>query len=253
MLRLPRAAAMILVWAMAYTAFAADPAVTPPKTGAAAVQPTDWAFTPDPKLPNVLILGDSISIGYTRDVRSALNGKANVYRPMAANGKGPENCSGTTRGVQRTDRWIADPAIKWSVIHFNFGLHDLKHTKKAGDDAISKDLSDPVQADVAQYSQNLEAIVQKLKGSGARLIFATTTPCPETSTGRTADEPPKYNEAALGIVKANGIEVDDLYGFVLPNEMKWQLPNNVHFTKDGYHALGEQVAKSIEQQLAPKK
>lgn len=41
-----------------------------------------WSFTPDPALPNVLIVGDSISIGYTRAVRAALAGKANVFRPM---------------------------------------------------------------------------------------------------------------------------------------------------------------------------
>ncbi|WPJ96422.1 hypothetical protein SH580_01735 [Coraliomargarita algicola] len=46
----------------------------------------DWSFTPDPELPNVLILGDSISIGYNLQLRHLLKRKANVYRPMSANG-----------------------------------------------------------------------------------------------------------------------------------------------------------------------
>lgn len=37
-----------------------------------------WEFTPDPKLPNVLIIDDSISMGYTPLVRTLLQGKANV-------------------------------------------------------------------------------------------------------------------------------------------------------------------------------
>ena len=78
-----------------------------PEKGSAAEKPgaADWTFEPDPALPNVLILGDSISIGYTLEVRKLLKGKANVFRPMNASGRGPENCSGTTHGVEAIDRW----------------------------------------------------------------------------------------------------------------------------------------------------
>ena len=54
-----------------------------------------WSFAPDPALPDVLILGDSISIGYTLLVRSRLAGVANVFRPLAPTGKGPANCADT--------------------------------------------------------------------------------------------------------------------------------------------------------------
>ena len=65
-------------------------------------------------LPNVLILGDSISIGYTPFVKKYLGGIANVYRPMFENGKN-ENCQGTTYGVQNINRWIGTK--KWDIIH----------------------------------------------------------------------------------------------------------------------------------------
>ncbi|MCA1759186.1 MAG: hypothetical protein LC658_05405, partial [Bacteroidales bacterium] len=61
-------------------------------------------------LPNVLILGDSISIGYTPFVQEYLKGRANVFRPMLENGK-PENCAGTTKGVENIDRWLGSK--KW--------------------------------------------------------------------------------------------------------------------------------------------
>ena len=72
----------------------------------------------NPKLPNVLLIGDSISIGYTRPVRKKLSGVANVFRPNT-------NCGPTTKGVSELDKWLGDR--KWSVIHFNHGLHDLKY------------------------------------------------------------------------------------------------------------------------------
>jgi hypothetical protein len=70
----------------------------------------------DKSLPNVLILGDSISIGYTRQVREGLKGKANVIRPNA-------NCGDTRHGLAQIETWLGDG--KWQVIHFNWGLHDL--------------------------------------------------------------------------------------------------------------------------------
>ena len=209
-----------------------------------------WLFVPDPKLPNVLIIGDSISIGYTLEVRKLLAGKANVFRPTSKDGKGPENCSGTTAGVQNIDRWLGN--TKWAVIHFNWGLHDLKHVTKDG--KPSSEESDPVQATVEQYSKNLEEIVKKLKATGAKLIFATTTPVvPGTKSPlREPEAPGKYNEAAVKIMAANGIKVNDLYGFVLPQIEKLQLPKNVHFKPEGSKALAEQVAKAIDEALSGK-
>jgi len=197
-------------------------------------------FTPNPSLPNVLILGDSISIGYTLDVRALLKGKANVFRPA-------ENCAGTTRGVKEIDRWIGDR--KWAVIHFNFGLHDLKHVAKPGDDKATNNPQDPPQATVEKYSQNLEVIVKKLKATGARLIFATTTPVPEGTKIRDVGVEARYNAAALTIMKANGIRVNDLHAFCVPQLDKLQKPKDVHFTADGSRALAEQVVKVIAGEL----
>ena len=208
-----------------------------------------WTFTPDPALPNVLILGDSISIGYTLDVRSLLEGRANVFRPMSVDGKSAENCAGTTKGVQSIDRWLG--GRKWDVIHFNFGLHDLKHVAKPGDDAATSRAADPRQASIEDYQRNLEEIVKRLQVTGARLVFATTTPvAPGTSSPlREPEAPPRYNAAALEIMKARGIIVNDLFGYCTPRLEELQLPKNVHFTAAGSKALAEQVAGVIEQEL----
>jgi len=208
----------------------------------------EWSFTPDPKLPNVLILGDSISIGYTLEVRKLLAGKANVFRPLSKGGKDAENCSGTTFGAEKIDSWLGDK--KWAVVHFNWGLHDLKHVSKEGGKPSSNP-ADPVQASLEQYSKNLEVIVKKIKATGAKMFFATTTPVPAGCSNplREPEAPGKYNEAAIKIMKENGIKIDDLYSFVLPQVEKLQLPKNVHFTNEGSKTLAGQVAKTIEADL----
>lgn len=223
-----------------------------PETGSSAEvdETLSWTFTPDPALPNVLILGDSISIGYTLQVRALLKDKANVFRAMTPDGKRRMNCNGTTDGVANVDQWLA--GHRWSVIHFNWGLHDLKHVKAAGTNDKSNDPNDPVQATVDVYRRNLEAITAKLKATGARLIFATTTPvAPGTLNPlRDPDAPRRYNATALEIMKTSGIRVNDLFAFCEPQLDKLQLPKNVHFKKEGSEALAKQVAAAIREELA---
>lgn len=210
----------------------------------------DWNFTPDPALPNVLILGDSISIGYTLQVRELLKGKANVFRPTSPDGKKAENCSDTISGGAKLDRWLAGRT--WSVIHFNWGLHDLKHVKEAGKQINSSNPDDPLLTTVEVYSQNMEAITTKLKATGARLVFATTTPVAPGTTNplREPDAPARYNAAALEIMKTNQIRVNDLYALCEPRLNEWQLPKNVHFKPAGSAAMAKQVAAVIAEELA---
>ncbi len=69
-------------------------------------------------LPRALLIGDSISIGYTLPTRKLLEGKVNLHRART-------NCGPTTRCLQQIDRWLGE--TKWDVIHFNWGLHDLAY------------------------------------------------------------------------------------------------------------------------------
>lgn len=201
-------------------------------------------------LPNVLIIGDSISIGYTPIVRDLLIYKAKVSRPMLDENTA-ENCAGTTKGVENIDRWIGD--IQWDIIHFNFGLHDIKHVDPVTG-KNSNNPKDPQQADIKQYKKNLEIIVEKLKATRANLIFATTTPYPDKVGGPLRDSgmPAKYNNVAVKIMNKNDIIVDDLYAFMLPRMNEMQLPENVHFTQEGYQALGKKVVERIEEVIRDK-
>jgi acyl-CoA thioesterase-1 len=215
------------------------PAQATRPAGRQAPNPAFAAVKDDLALPRVLLIGDSISIGYTLPTRDKLKGKANVHRPAA-------NCGPTTRGVANLDKWLGDG--RWDVIHFNFGLHDLKYIDDAGKN-IAPDKGHQ-QVPPERYEANLEQIVERLKKTGATLIFATTTPVPAGEPQRVQDDAVKYNEIALRVMKKHDVRIDDLHALCeQPGVKEKQLPANVHFTKEGYAALGEEVAKQIEAAL----
>jgi len=197
----------------------------------------------------VLLLGDSISIGYTPEVQSSLAGEAVVMRPTRADGR-PENCEGTTRGVAELKRWLQLGDGEWEVIHFNFGLHDIKRV----DPVTGRGSNDPTyrrQASPRLYELQLRAIVRRLQATGAVLIFATTTPVPPGGVKPHRDEadPARYNEIALRIMTENGVQVNDLYAVAEAKCEEIQQPVNVHFTPEGSKLLGEVVTDTIRQAL----
>ena len=193
------------------------------------------------RLPNVLIIGDSISLGYTDDVRVQLAGQANVFR--APGNSGPSSC-----GVECVDEWIAEHPGNWSVIHFNFGLHDIKLAPSCKDDPYVGGH----QVTPDQYEANLRSVVSRLKMTGARLIFATTTSVPAGSLDppRTRGDELAYNDIAVKIMTASAVAIDDLYNVALPVINEIQLNQNVHFTSDGYAMLAKAVALSINSALS---
>lgn len=214
-----------------------------------AVWAADQADNRTRPLARVLILGDSISIGYTPYVREELKGEAIVVRPTRPNGR-PENCQGTTYALKHLDRWLAIDGGNWDVIHFNFGLHDLKRVDPTTGRS-SNDPSDPRQAEPDVYARQLETIVRRLKKTGAELVFATTTPVPPGGVRphRDVEDPARYNAIAVAIMKRHGVAVNDLYAEALPRLREIQRPVNVHFTPEGYRFLAKKVAEAIRKAL----
>lgn len=184
-------------------------------------QSNAWDFVKDdPKLPRVLLIGDSVSRGYTQSVRKSLAGKANVHRA-------PANCGPTATGLKKIDIWLGDG--KWDVIHFNFGIHDRK-------------------TPIADYTQRLEKLVERLKETDARLIWASTTPIPDDQAKKqTAASIVERNQAAAEIMAKHDVATNDLFLAITPRLHELQNPNDVHFNAAGYEFLGQRVAEAIEQ------
>ena len=186
----------------------------------------------DPGLPGVLLLGDSISEGYTPAVREALAGRANVQQAFGGS---------TQTGLAKLPELLG--AGGWAVIHFNFGLHDLKHWKNN-----QLDLSGPQVTPLADYEKNLIELVGRLQATGADLVWATTTPVPAGANGRVAGEEIAFNAAAARVMEWAGIPVNDLHAAA----SRWpelQKPENVHFTEEGSRRLGMQVAAAVAGRL----
>ena len=195
-----------------------------------------------PGLPRILLIGDSISIGYTLPTRKALQGVANVHR-ISTNG-GP-----TSKGLQNIEAWLG--SSKWDVIHFNWGLHDLcyRHPDSKAQGKRDK-VNGSVTHSLEEYSTNLEQLVVRMKKTGARLIFATTTPIPKGEAGRKAGDDILYNRAALAVMRKHGVGVNDLHGLMANRMSQFGIrPGNVHFTPEGSMLLAVQVSKVLRNAL----
>ncbi len=197
----------------------------------------------EPGLPNVLLIGDSISIGYTADVRRLLSGRANVWRV-------PVNGGPTTRGVEFLDDWLA--GRQWSVIHFNWGLHDLKYVGAKGDGIVDvRSAGAHPQVPLPDYAKNLTDLTARLKATGSKLIWAETTPVPDGAKGRSKGDELKYNEAAARVMTAAGIPTDALYTRAM-EKPELQRRADVHFTAAGSLHLAEKVVEVITSALPAK-
>ncbi|MDE2890085.1 MAG: DUF1080 domain-containing protein [Gemmatimonadota bacterium] len=196
-------------------------------------------ITRDPNLPDVLLIGDSISMGYTIPTRERLKGRANVHRP-------PRNCGPTSRGLAHLEEWLG--TRRWNVIHFNWGLHDLKYVDDEG--RLTEAGKGRHFTSVNQYKENLGKLVSRLKTTGAKLIWATTTPVPAGAKSRQKGDAATYNAAAKELMNQPGISTNDLYAFALPRLQELQLSENVHFTQEGSKRLADQVARAILNRLS---
>lgn len=186
-------------------------------------QSNAWDFVrDDPKLPRVLLIGDSVSRGYTQAVRRALAGQVNVHRA-------PANCGPTASGIKHIEVWLGDG--KWDLIHFNFGIHDRN-------------------TPLADYTDRLDQLVRRMKQTGAKLIWASTTPIPDLPDKKqTAASIVERNAAAAKLMERHGVASDDLFAAITPHLGTLQRPDDVHFTGPGYDFLGKTVAEVIMKAL----
>lgn len=193
------------------------------------------------KLPNVLIIGDSISIGYTGRVKELLKDKANVSRPQC-------NCADSGTGVRALQTWLGTQ--KWDVIHFNFGIWDT-HWLKNGQivsnrGSIDKDTRRRFTTE--EHVENMSKIVAILKKTGANLIWGSTTPY--VSYGEdTKLLLQKNNDADKELMEKEGVKGNNLYNLALPNLKAWQSGDGCHFNSEGYDRLAQQVASTISDVL----
>ncbi|MCP4309668.1 MAG: SGNH/GDSL hydrolase family protein [Bacteroidetes bacterium] len=189
----------------------------------------------DNSRPEVLIIGDSISLGYTPYVKELLKEEAIVIHNEG-------NAEYTGTGLLMIDEWLGKE--DWDVIHFNWGLWDM-YGWRFKDTLRTPDV----------YARNLEILLARLEQTGAKLIWATTTPActaPERNNLTLIDSTTEeaYRTAALRVMKKHKVQVNDLYTSIKPRQNEYAIgENDVHFTSEGSQFLAEQVANEIRKNL----
>ena len=183
--------------------------------------------------PLVVLIGDSIRMGYQDHVISQLAGRAEVWVPK-------ENGGDSRNVLAHLDQWVL--VRQPDVVHVNCGLHDLKR-------AFGAESAVPL----AEYERNVRQILQRLQRElNGTVVWVTTTPVDETwhhqnkGFDRLEADVDAYNAAARAVAEDLGVPIDDLFD-VVEREGKAQLltQDGVHFTEEGSQLLGRVVAECV--------
>jgi lysophospholipase L1-like esterase len=206
-------------------------------------------------IPKVLIVGDSISGGYSKSLIKLLEGKAEMVKLGAvatyrinkeafwhSNGSAKSLDFGSAKACiadfERFERHLSE--TKYDVIHFNFGLNDIFRGRNGA-------WHNPVD----QYAKDLATIVALLKSNGAEVIWATTTPIPANAPHNPVGDDLIYNAAAEKVMKEHSIPINDLHSVVTTWDgyAEWKKGDDVHFAGNVYGKMAEQVTQKISEQL----
>jgi lysophospholipase L1-like esterase len=184
-------------------------------------------------LPKVVLIGDSIRMGYAPLVTKLLERKAIVVS-AEPNGEDSGNV------LKNLDEWVIKE--KPDVVHINAGLHDLKLKDKS------------YQVPVAEYEKNLKAILTRIQNeTTAKIIFATSTPILDSLHARRKAgfdrfeaDVQRYNTTAIAVMSRAGVPINDLHKLI-EDGGKENLMNEdgTHYTPAGYQLLAAAVTDSI--------
>ena len=183
--------------------------------------------------PRVLVIGDEISSsssGYLSPLSTALSGQALVLHISGLAGSSKD-------APGQIEDWLGEEP--WDLVLFNFGLRDFKD--KEGTELTAQDLKD--------YQANLKKIVRQLKRSGAKLVWANTTPVPVTNRYKCKPEDVKrYNEAAFLVMEGAKVPIADLNGAIQGHLAQCQT-GDVLFKAEGNKVLAAAAASAIRKAL----
>jgi lysophospholipase L1-like esterase len=186
-----------------------------------------WDHANDAETPRVLLIGDSISCGYSGVVTNRLEGKVRVDR------------LGTSRSLndpvllKETEIMLAEHP--YAAIHFNNGLHGFH-------------LTGP------QYGAALKAYLDLLEAhkGAAKLIWGSSTPITESGKPDTLAPSNEVvisrNALAAELMASRGIPINDLYALA-SGKPDLRSGDGYHYTPEGYEVLGQAVSEALRPHL----
>lgn len=189
-------------------------------------------------MKKVLLLGDSIRMGYQEYVKEALAGEYEVLCPED-NGR-----------FAAYTLWQANQAFKWNpdiaLVHFNNGYWDMN---------IEAPMTEPIHP-IEEYTSFLRRIVALCRDCGAQVVFATTVPVLEQ--GAAGDNTgvqgtinyrnewvTAYNAAATAVMEELEVPVNDLYALCMEDDRRYKCEDLLHLSEEGSRRCAAQVAEYI--------
>lgn len=185
---------------------------------------------------SIFLLGDSIRKYYEERLKELLGEEYAVYAPT-------ENCKFSTLTLNSLKTWLSEVPTP-QIVHWNNGLWDAARVYP----------EDGCFTPLEQYESNLRKILRELKKTGAKIIFATTTPTdPKKAQEHEGmnihhnEDIKLYNEVALKVMQENDVIINDLYSIVNGKESEFIRQDDlIHPTEIGVEALAQQVASKIQ-------
>jgi len=191
----------------------------------------EWTWSdrpdqPDPRLPNVLLEGDSITRNYYEPVQALLKGKANVYLFATSLSVGDPRLAGQIKD------YLAARPLAFAVIHVNNGMHGAGYSAQ----------------DFSAYYPELMSPLKSLDPQ-AKCIVATTTPVrKDMADYPTNAEIDRRNTTAAAYAIKYSCALDDQHSLMIQHQDLHS--DDVHFGPQGAAIQAQKVAAMIEAMLS---
>lgn len=209
-------------------------------------------------MKNVLLIGDSIRLGYQSRVEKLLGENVKVYAP-------DENCRFTKFALWGMFSWMEGfGSPKIDAAHFNTGIWDIHRCTADGE------LFTPID----EFADQQRRLAIQMKSYTENVIYANCTPggkgldVEDARINALVNTDPefakvhltapmeewnadirRYNDAAENVMHGMGIPVNDFYSAIIADTEKYVCGDGVHMTDEGYDLLAKMAAEKILEML----
>jgi hypothetical protein len=189
----------------------------------------EWTYSdrpgqPDPALPNVLLIGDSITRAYYPAVAKGLDAKANCYYFATS------ASIGDTRLPAQITEYFSMIQVPFAVVHFNNGMHGWGYTEE----------------EYAKYFAELRSGIMR-HAPRAKLIWASTTPVRKDQPGGATNVRIEARNAIAARALGDSVPIDDQYSLMRAHGELHS--DDVHFNPEGSALQAGQVVDNIIKSL----
>ncbi len=203
-------------------------------------------------MKSVLLLGDSIRIGYQPDLQKELEGEFDVWGH-------PENGRFAKYTLNELGRILGDFS-KRETVQYNQGL--LTPNAEVSGDIVYPDVihwnnglwdtsivceEDGPFTPIDEYISYMSKVLRELRKITDKIIFASTTPVKPENPNQKNEIIAEYNKHILAFMEKEGVVVNDLNAIVSENVDEYLAADNIHLSPEGREACAKAAAECIRE------